>query len=244
MSVNHIVSYGGGVNSTAMTIWMIQNGNPIDYIVFCDTGAELPETLEYVRTFNEWLRTYGLSVTTIARKEGLYDYCIRLRVIPFRQFRWCTNRFKIRPFGKFVADYLQATVYIGFDGGEESRVLNSETPVKGRKCKFERVPYDKKYPLFQNGIDRDGCLELIRNAGLPDPPKSGCFFCPFMTPQQYRIMKNDRPELFKRAMDLENMNISGKLILQNMSLQNIWDQMEMDFNYYDIEQPCGCHDGT
>jgi hypothetical protein len=65
-----------------------------------------------------------------------------------------------------------------------------------------------------------------------------------MTPQQYRIMKNDRPELFKRAMDLENMNISGKLILQNMSLQNIWDQMEMDFNYYDIEQPCGCHDGT
>lgn len=242
--MKHIVSYGGGRNSTAMTIWMLQRGMQIDHIVFCDTGAELPETLEYVNTFGHWLKQYGLHIEIIGRKEGLFDYCTRLKIIPFRQFRWCTDKFKVQPFGKFCADRLPVTAYIGFDAGEEGRVLNSETPIKGRKCKYEKVPYEKRYPLFQNGIDLAGCLDIIQKAGLPEPPKSGCFFCPFMSPKQYQHMKNERPELFKKAMELEQQNISGKLILQRISLTDIWNQTEMSLCSYDIELPCGCHDGS
>jgi len=240
--MKHIVSYGGGVNSTAMVIWMLQHGQPIDHIVFCDTGAELPETLEYVNTFGHWLKQHGLSIQTIGREEGLFDYCTRLRIIPFRQFRWCTDKFKVRPFNKFAKEHLPVIAYIGFDAGEESRVLNSETPFVGRKCKQKK--YGRKYPLFQNGIDRYGCLDLIRQAGLPDPPKSGCFFCPFMSPKQYQHMKNERPELFKKAMELEQSNISGKLILETVSLTDIFNQQEMQLCSYEIELPCGCHDGN
>uniref|UniRef100_A0A6M3XP17 Putative phosphoadenosine phosphosulfate n=1 Tax=viral metagenome TaxID=1070528 RepID=A0A6M3XP17_9ZZZZ len=242
--MKHIVSYGGGVNSTAMVIWMLQHGQPIDHIVFCDTGAELPETLEYVNTFGHWLKQHGLSIQTIGREEGLFDYCTRLRIIPFRQFRWCTDKFKVRPFNKFAKEHLPVIAYIGFDAGEESRVLNSETPFVGRKCKQKKYLYGRKYPLFQNGIDRYGCLDLIRQAGLPDPPKSGCFFCPFMSPKQYQHMKNERPELFKKAMELEQSNISGKLILETVSLTDIFNQQEMQLCSYEIELPCGCHDGN
>lgn len=242
--MKHIVSYGGGVNSTAMVIWMLQHEQPIDHIVFYDTGAELPETLEYVNTFGAWLKQYGLTIETIGREEGLYDYCKRHKIVPFRQFRWCTRIFKIAPFEKYCTEHLPATVYIGFDAGEESRVLNSETPIKGRKCKYEKVPYGKRYPLFQNEIDRAGCLDLIHKAGLPDPPKSGCFFCPFMSPKQYQHMKNDRPELFKKAMELEQINHKGKFILETVSLTDIFNQQEMELCSYDIELPCGCFDGS
>ncbi len=40
-----IVSYGGGVNSTAMILFLLRQNIIPDMIVFCDTGAELPETL-------------------------------------------------------------------------------------------------------------------------------------------------------------------------------------------------------
>lgn len=242
--MKHIVSYGGGVNSTAMVIWLLQHEQPIDRIIFCDTGAELPETLEYVNTFGAWLKQYGLTIETIGREEGLYEYCTRLKIIPFRQFRWCTSRFKIEPFDEIVNPLMPVTVYIGFDAGEESRVLNAETPVFGRKCKPKTSLYGKKYPLFQNRIDRAGCMELIRNAGLPDPPKSGCFICPFMSPKQYQHMKNERPELFKKALDLELNCARGSRILESVSLTDIYNQQEMELCSYDIELPCGCFDGS
>jgi 3'-phosphoadenosine 5'-phosphosulfate sulfotransferase (PAPS reductase)/FAD synthetase len=166
--LKHIVSYGGGVNSTAMIIWMIEHNQQIDHIVFCDTGAELPETLEYVNIFGQWLQQYGLHIEIIGRPEGLYDYCTRKQLIPFRQFRWCTEKFKIIPFNEFIQKYMPALAYIGFDAGEEGRVLNSEKPFIGKNCKKKKFPYDKRYPLFQNGIDRAGCMDMIRKAGLPE----------------------------------------------------------------------------
>lgn len=37
-----MVAYGGGVNSTAMLIWMYHKGIPVDLILFDNLGAEQP----------------------------------------------------------------------------------------------------------------------------------------------------------------------------------------------------------
>jgi argininosuccinate synthase len=37
-----ILAYGGGVNSTAMIVGMIERGERADAVVFADTGGELP----------------------------------------------------------------------------------------------------------------------------------------------------------------------------------------------------------
>ena len=36
--VIYVVSYGGGVNSTALVIFIIENKLPLDHVVFSDTG--------------------------------------------------------------------------------------------------------------------------------------------------------------------------------------------------------------
>ena len=42
--IPHIVAFGGGVDSTAMIIGMIERQMPIDLIMFADTGGERPNT--------------------------------------------------------------------------------------------------------------------------------------------------------------------------------------------------------
>lgn len=42
--IPHIVAFGGGVDSTAMVVGLIQEKRPIDLILFADTGGERPAT--------------------------------------------------------------------------------------------------------------------------------------------------------------------------------------------------------
>ena len=42
-----MVSYGGGVNSTALLVGLHQHRIPVDLILFADTGAEHPHTYAY-----------------------------------------------------------------------------------------------------------------------------------------------------------------------------------------------------
>ena len=43
-----VVSFGGGVNSSAMLIGMHERGITPDAILFSDTGGEKPETYQHI----------------------------------------------------------------------------------------------------------------------------------------------------------------------------------------------------
>lgn len=94
----------------------------------------------------------------------------------------------------------RATVGIGISLDEIQR---ANTRVKDD---WERVVY----PLVGIGADyglkmrRDDCMSLIRDEGLPVPPKSSCFFCPFHKPAAWSDLARETPDLFKRAVELED----------------------------------------
>lgn len=66
------------------------------------------------------------------------------------------------------------------------------------------------YPLIGVGEDtglrlnRADCARLIQRAGLPVPPKSSCYFCPFHRLETWDEMARTEPELFAKATDLED----------------------------------------
>lgn len=45
-SKTSILSFSGGKDSTALLLMMLERGMKLDYILFCDTGAEFPEMYE------------------------------------------------------------------------------------------------------------------------------------------------------------------------------------------------------
>ena len=59
-------------------------------------------------------------------------------------------------------------------------------------------------------------------------------------------MKKEQPDLFQRAVDLENRAMAKRTNYRFLPipLQEMQDQQDMVFSGYEIAQPCGCHDGS
>jgi len=54
------------------------------------------------------------------------------------------------------------------------------------------------------GWDREACIRAIEAAGLPQPGKSSCFFCPSMRAEEIIDLRENHPDLFRRAVALED----------------------------------------
>lgn len=193
--MEHYLSFGCGVNSTALLL-LLQDTNLEFETVFVNHGGDYPETYEYLT----YLQDRGFKITEVTpevkgKPTKLYDFCLSRSILPSRRYRWCTSQFKVSPF----LDYVQTpcTVYLGFDSDEKKRAERRE---KKRK-KEDDISY--QYPLIDSDLNRDKCIDLIKCHGLEVPPKSGCFFCPFMKRSQIRdLYLNDRI-LYERVKLLE-----------------------------------------
>ncbi|MCX5340240.1 phosphoadenosine phosphosulfate reductase [Streptomyces atratus] len=112
--------------------------------------------------------------------------------------RSCTADFKIKVVGRWLREHgatalNPATVGIGISLDEIHRANR-------RRCEaHEQI----EYPLLDLRLRRSDCERIIEDAGLPVPPKSACFFCPFRTVEAWRRQRRDEPELFSVAVRLE-----------------------------------------
>jgi 3'-phosphoadenosine 5'-phosphosulfate sulfotransferase (PAPS reductase)/FAD synthetase len=197
-SVKVYLSHGGGVNSWALYLWLIDQGEVPgqDFeAVFVDHGTDWPETYGYL----EMMVAKGYPVTVIRPEyddcNSVYERCLKRQVFPGRQpgFRWCTQEFKVKP----LADYYQKPCIelIGFDVSEKHR----KTGLVGK------TGVEQDFPLIAAGIDRQGCIDIIKRHGLLIPPKSGCWICPFQTRAQWIELRRRHPDLFCKAVQLENL---------------------------------------
>lgn len=196
MSEKYIVSYGGGVNSTAMIIWLINNKKPIDYVVFADVGNEVPETYQFIeKHMKPYCEKHSIPFVTVyvKRRISLWTNCFRLRKFPSMVWRWCTRDFKVRPIHKFYKSLKCDIVeYMGIDYGEVRRMKPSIDDY-----------ITKEYPLIDNKINRDDCVEIIHNENMPIPAKSGCFFCPYNNKERWTEIKEKYTDLYKLSEQLE-----------------------------------------
>lgn len=237
-----VVSYGGGVNSTALVVLLVGEGwhGPV---VFSDTGAEWPETMEYVAMFGGWLAERGLELTVLGpdwRQHlevlPLIEYCEHYRVTPFPASRWCTSNWKVEPLQRWCEA----------NGHDYSAMLLGISAEEAH-----RQP-DKDRPLVDRGIDRDGCARIIVTAGLPLPRKSGCYLCPFQSPRQWQELYKVHPDLFERVAALEDAaterrtdgkaTTTGKVSLRQLGAG--YEAQTAMFDWLDYYQPCMCRVDT
>jgi hypothetical protein len=218
------VSYGLGVDSTAMLVELVRRGIRPDLILFADTGAELPETYAYLPVMDEYLRAHGFPEVVVVRKRSkhrsLYDNCLSNETLPSLAFgmKSCSLKWKVDPMNAYCNRWAPARACwkagekvikaIGYDAGgrDVERFCHSQ--------ENERKRPDRKYaywhPLIAWGIDRPGCAAAIRGAGLPVPPKSACYFCPARKDHEVVELKANHPALFQAAVRLETTARDGK----------------------------------
>ncbi|WP_178116679.1 hypothetical protein [Pseudomonas sp. L-22-4S-12] len=203
-----VVAYGAGTNSTALLVEMVRLGEPVDAILFADTGGERPGTYAYVAMFSAWLVEQGYpAIVTVkkgGRQETLEEDCLRKAMLPSLSygFKGCSHKYKIEPQNQWVnnwppakaawADSQKVVKLIGYDLDEPHRAAIPEDD-----------KYSYRYPLLEWGWGREECVAAITTAGLPQPGKSSCFFCPSMTKPEILQLRMEHPELLIRALNIE-----------------------------------------
>lgn len=250
-----VASYGAGTNSTAEIIEMYNRGIRTVLIIFSDTGNERPETYEYIKIFNIWLIAHDMPEITVVKKTDKYGEimtlernCIEKKRLPALAygFKTCSLKFKIAPQEKFCNHFQPALEVwkrgekvikaIGYDAGEERRAKN-----------YEDEKFKNWYPLIEWEIDREGCKRIIEEAGLPQPGKSSCFFCPSMKKREIFDLRDNHPDLLKRALTMEENAILttvkglGRSYSWKSLIEADENQLKMFVDVCDIT--CGCFDG-
>jgi hypothetical protein len=273
----NIVSFGGGTNSTAMIIGMYNAGIPVDLILFSDPGAEQPHTYAHIDEFNGWLTRHGLpEIVTIfyTDKNGdrltLERECLRSESLPSIAygFKRCSLKHKVAPQEKFCNNDPRCRAvwesgervnkFQGYDAGEPRRVEHARAA----------SDFDKKYkynfPLYEWGWTREKCVEVIHEAGLSLPGKSSCFFCPSMKKAEIRALWEKYPELYERAIAIEQNAAPTLKSVKGLGRKWSWQEYRAAFiaakeleaaqvtlwDVYDetpggclCGAPCGCYDG-
>jgi hypothetical protein len=222
-----VISYGGGVQSTAMVVLAAQGklqeimGGEIQAALFANTGddSEHPDTLKYVREIAiPYGKKHGLDIIelqtmkngepTTIWNEIMKPESKRMLIPVFGDInmplqRSCTVDFKIKTVGRWVKKNGAtkddpALVAIGISTDEIQRAGRGK----------EESMQQRVYPLLDLGLSRIGCMQVIHDAGIPVPPKSSCFFCPFHKTQVWSELRRDRPDLFDKAQQLEDVMLA------------------------------------
>jgi len=164
---------------------------------FCDTGAELPETYDYLNRLEVVL---GKQIVRLNSARG-FDHWFEVYrgTLPSPQMRWCTRMMKIKPLEEWLGDD-ETTSYVAIRADERNRKGYIST-----KSTITAV-----FPFVEDGVDQDGVLRILNEAGVGLPTyyewrtRSGCYFCFFQRKAEWVGLADRHPDLFQRAVAIES----------------------------------------
>lgn len=232
----NIVSFSGGKDSTAMLLMMLERGEPVDYILWCDTGLEFPQMYDHIEKVGRYIgEKYGKHITRLVAEKPFSYYLLEKEKTrgknkgckgyrwPSAKNRWCTGVLKREPVRKFLQAHgwrrADVNMYIGIAADEPRRIR------------------DECYPLYDWGITERQALEYCHAHGFnwgglyDDRERLSCWICPLQRAHDLKLLYRDFPELWKKLkrLNTEVVELSRQggprvyefkqMVLKDMTLQ-------------------------
>ena len=214
--MRNICGISGGKDSSALAVYMRNKVPDMEYF-FCDTGAELPETYKYLAKLEVVL---GKKIAKLNSKRGFDHYFEIFRgTLPSPQMRWCTSLLKIKPLEDWIGEE-EATSYVAIRSDESNRKGYISTKPNIRTM----------FPFVDDGVDHAGVIRILEDAGINLPEyyewrtRSGCYFCFFQRKAEWVGLADRHPDLFKRAVAIEqkilkDAGVSGDASFASSAMQ-------------------------
>lgn len=271
MTTKHFLSLGAGVQSSCLALMAAAGEvSPMpDAAIFADTQAEPASVYRWL----DWLEkqlpfpvhrvTAGslpqLITTLKSRKAG--GFYVENGIPAFvlnpdgsqgMVQRQCTRTFKIEPIRRALRKLAgirrgQKTVgviqWIGISLDEIYRMKDSR-----------EVWQENRWPLVEARMTRADCQRWMQAKGFPPAPRSACYFCPFHSDQEWRRLRDEEPESWRMAIELEHRHnelkqqaqVRGRLFLHRsmkplaeVDLSTEADRGQTDFWQNDCTGLCG-----
>ncbi len=202
--VRHICGISGGKDSSALAVYLKDKVPEMEYF-FCDTGAELPETYEFLDRLEVSL---GKPIERLNSTKGFDHYFNLYRgTLPSPQMRWCTTKMKIEPIENWVGEE-EVISYVAIRADEAGR--------KGYVSTKKNI--QARFPFIEDGIDHGGVMRILEEAGVGLPgyyewrTRSGCYFCFFQRKAEWIGLAERHPALWEKAVAIEQkvLNDAGR----------------------------------
>lgn len=194
-------SCGGGTQSAAIAALICQGRlDKPDVAIMVDTEREKASTWRYVHgVIVPNLRAVGVELQIVPKSTlatvDLYgkngDLLLPVYTEKGKMPTFCANEWKVRVAERWLRaqGHKDWVTWLGFSTNEMRRV---------------RAGKGLRYPLLEEGIQlsREGCVNLVRSLGWPDPPRSSCWMCPNQSDEEWMAM--DRED-FEKACHPEDL---------------------------------------
>jgi hypothetical protein len=208
----HIISLGAGVQSSTMAL-MAARGEitPMpDCAIFADTGAEPQEVYDHLHYLTPLL-PFPVHVVSGGNLEADFyaalsdskGRCGQPPLMVFnhakglggRLWRQCTKEYKLSPIRRKLRELC---------GGKQARQLIGISLDEAHRMKPSGVGYiENIYPLVDLRMSRNDCLAWMAKHGYRKPPKSACYFCPYIDDNRLRDMRDRLPAEWDRLVKFD-----------------------------------------
>lgn len=172
--------------------------------------ADLETELDVVYAFRDqyltpFLAERGFALTILQPEvrdhtgqahSNLYDYYYAQGMVPSRQRRSCTDRFKIQTVRRYAQEQFAAQpveMVIGFDRFETNRAVKLHSTAQ----------YTYSCPLIDLQIGRLQAAAILLELGLPVPRRSACLCCPFASSNDWFELSRHWPQHYAACVQME-----------------------------------------
>ena len=225
----HVLSFGGGTQSTALLIKALKdgvNGVRPDYVVFSDTGNEPSYVMKQIERINKHVKeNYGVEII-YTDNGNIYDDLVnsvetgeRVASLPFHTkakdnstgigMRQCTSEYKIVPVKRKIRELL------GYKKGQRVKEIvhmwkGISTDEIARVKPIKDGWIEAEHPLvWELSMDRSACVAYVERELGFKPFSSACIICPFHSNEAWLEIKRNDPDGFKKAVELDKMIRNG-----------------------------------
>ncbi len=200
---------GGGTQSAAIAA-LICSGRLAapDVALMVDTEREKATTWRYVHgVLIPNLKAVGVTMEIIPKSawatvdlySGNGDLLLPVFTTTGKLSTYCAGEWKVRVAERWLRSrgHKHWVTWLGYSTNEMRRVR------VGRGF--------LRYPLLEDDIQlsRDGCVELVRSMGWPDPPRSSCWMCPNQSDEEWQAMDAEDFELACQLEERERKHDDG-----------------------------------
>lgn len=213
----HVASFSGGKDSTAMVLHMIERGDPLDEVMFCDTTMEFPAMLRHVEKVKAVVEAAGVKFTVL-RSDLDFEYYLTRKEAPKRRKgsdfygvpgygwsshrnRWCTRHLKLDLIKNWLANLqsrYNVVQYVGIAADEEYRLTrknNQDSTHRHPLCEWGWSEADAMQYCRDRGYDWEGLYDIFQRAS--------CWCCPLQAYAELRNLRRHFPDLWQRLQDLD-----------------------------------------
>lgn len=207
-----VLSYGGGVQSTALLIAAVLGKIPRpDVAIFADTGWEPKQVISWIQVMTQWAKERDFEVCTVSyanirSPRGAAHMPLQI-LNPDgslgKTMRQCTTDYKLDPIRREVRRRLGYRPYQKWRHQLETR-LGISLDEAHRMKPSDKVWETVRWPLIEDlHWNREDCKRYIEKQGFAVPMKSSCIGCPYHSDRYFRTMKEERPEEWQDVVSFD-----------------------------------------